>query len=119
MKELSHNQEDMDNKLKHSKSLLRWPIIAASLVFSFSAYAMVNLYSIVHWQIMLHNGTLPDERFRNHVYVLLNGLMCLRLTFAILAAVYAGLSFVQGPKVAAFIASFFATLALLTIFIVM
>ena len=68
MKELSHNQKDTDNKLKHSKSFLRWSTLAASFVFSFSAYVMLNLYGIVHWKIMLLDGDPPGDKFKEHVF---------------------------------------------------
>ncbi|MHC4374577.1 MAG: hypothetical protein ACYSTO_10470, partial [Planctomycetota bacterium] len=86
------------------ESHVKWSTIIASLIFSFSTYAMLSLYSIVHWKIMLHNGTPPDDTLKNHVYMLLDILMWLRIIFAVLAAVYAWLSFVQGPKVLAFLA---------------
>ena len=119
MNELQHNQKLKDNIFTSPTSLSRWSIIVASLIFSFSAYAMVSLYGIVHWRIMLNSGIPRDAILLEHVYPLLTILACLRFTFAILAVIYAGLSYVQGPKLAAVIASAFAGFAIMTVFIVM
>jgi hypothetical protein len=68
---------------------------------------------------MLLGGTPSNEKFDEYVFMVLGTLMCLRLIFAALAVIYAGLSFIQGPKFLSVTASIFAAIALLTIFIMM
>ena len=119
MEEIAPNQELTKKTTTHSNSFPRWSIIFASLLFSFSAYMMLHLYGIVHWKIMLNGGTPLQDRFKEDVYILLNVLMWLRLIFATLAVIYAGLLYTQGLKLGTIIASFFAGLAIISIFIMM
>ena len=111
--------EKTNKRLAHSNSFSKWSIIIASLVFSFSAYTMLYLYGIVHWKIMLNGGILRDETLQEHVYSLLNLLLWLRLIFVALAVFYAGLSYTQGLRLGSVIASIFAGLAIITVFIMM
>ena len=119
MEEIVQNQKLKQKIPTHPNSFSRWSIIIASLVFSFSAYMMLQLYGIVHWKIMLNNGIPRDDTILEHVYPLLNVLARLRFMFVVLAVVYSGLSYVHGPKWAAVLTSIFAGLAIMTIFIIM
>lgn len=119
MKVITQNQELKDEKSTHPNSFSRWSIIIASLIFSFSAYTMLHLYSIVHWKIILNGGTPLEDKTKECAFMLLGTLMWLRLIFVVLAVIYAVLSYTQGLRLGSIIASIFAVLAILTIFIMM
>jgi hypothetical protein len=89
----------------------RWSEFVASLIFSVATFEMLRLYGIVHWQIMFRwkPETPPAPRA---VFAVLGELGWLRLTFAVLALIWALWSFRAAPRWAAWVATGLALLAL-------
>ena len=105
--------------MKSPNSLSRWSTMAASLIFSLSEYVMLSLYATVHWKIMFNSTISDDKILLEHTYSVLDMLRWLRIIFAVLAIVYASILYESGSKLLAVIASFFAVLAIMTVFVVM
>ena len=96
-----------------------WPSALASMAFSFAAFAMLRLYALVHWKIMMDEGWRRDEALVKHVYQLLDELFWLRLFFAVLAAVWALWSFRGKPRLMAMVALAFSVGALVSLMVMM
>ena len=96
-----------------------WPSILASIVFSCATYAMLGLYSTVHWQIMLNKGRPRNGDLLEHVYPVLTQLAWLRIIFAVLALTWAIWSFTGRPRSASIAALALAVFAAMTNLIIM
>lgn len=75
---------------------------------------MLQLYSLVHWRIMFNNGKLSDPQILEPVYTVLTELAWLRLSFAVLAVIWAAWSFKGMPRWGSIIALIFAVFAVMT-----
>lgn len=103
---------------KTSKLPSAWPAIGASIIFSIAVYIMLYLYSFVHWNIMF-NEIKPYSTPIPAVYTVLKGLAWLRLSFTILAIIWAAWSFKGIPRWGSIIALVFAFFAVMTNLVVM
>ena len=119
----------MDNPAKTAQSVnglsdgskrgpVAWSALAVSILFSAVALEMLNLYAIVHWQIMF--AQWPGvERPPQAVFTVLGHLWCLRIVFAALGVIWAILSFRGCPRWASIFALTFSIVTLATTMIVM